>query len=94
MAVIYGYDCGATTGVSTNISILAPGEKPDEPGDIFIADDDNGKVAFRNRNSDGTLKVRLTWTSDDRIEIAFPPQSRISRKKLKTWSLNFTYSQY
>jgi len=44
-AVLFQRACGATTGFTTQISILGPGEVPTGKGNVFIADDDHGAAA-------------------------------------------------
>lgn len=41
-AVLFTRNCGATTGLSTQISVLKPGEVLAGSGNGFIADDDHG----------------------------------------------------
>jgi len=43
-AVLFQRSCGATTGFSTQISVLAHGERPTGAGNAFIADDDHGSA--------------------------------------------------
>ena len=43
-AVLFQRDCGATTGFSTQISVLRAGVEPSDGGNAFIADDGQGVV--------------------------------------------------
>src|SRR5947208_16689490 len=42
-AVLFQRDCGATTGFSTQVSVVSLGQQsPDEPASAFVADCDHG----------------------------------------------------
>ena len=44
-AVVFQRDCGATTGFSTQVSVVTRGASlPNEAGNVFIADTDHGKA--------------------------------------------------
>ena len=44
-AVVFQRDCGATTGFSTQVSVVTKGASlPNEAGNVFIADTDHGKA--------------------------------------------------
>lgn len=58
-AVIYQFDCGATTGFSTQISILEAGDKiPNESGNIFSSDGHPEQVA-----------PDVTWVNENNLNI-------------------------
>ena len=57
-------DCGATTGFSTQVSILNPGEAlPPEGGNVFVGDHDEG--------------VLVRWKSTDHLVVVVPYGTRI-----------------
>jgi hypothetical protein len=67
-AVAFERDCGATTGFTTQISILPNKQKlPNEPGNVFIAE--------------GDLKIRIKWEAEDKLVIAYPPKAKIYLKR-------------
>jgi len=70
--VVFQRDCGATTGYSTQISLLEVGaELPNESGNIFTADTDHGKAPSAEG---GGPEVRIEIISGDQIKI---PNARV-----------------
>ena len=67
-AVAFERDCGATTGFTTQISILPNNQKlPNEPGNLFIAD--------------GDLKIRIKWEAEDKLVITYPRDAKVGLKR-------------
>jgi hypothetical protein len=57
VAVIFNRNCGATTGFSTQLSVLAKGDAvPKEAGNAFVAD--------------GSLALRVRWVSESELVVA------------------------
>ena len=55
--VVFSLSCGATTGFSTQVSVLSTQDAPpDSGGNAFIADADHGKAPLR---SHGVPRVRV-----------------------------------
>ena len=73
-AVLFQRDCGATTGFSTQISILGPDDKPTGSGNAFVADDNDG--AARVGSWDGSW-AETKWLAPDHLLIRYAAQSRI-----------------
>ena len=67
-AVAFERDCGATTGFTTQISIL-PSDRnlPNEAGNLFIAKRD--------------LKVGIKWEADDKLVVTYPREAKIALKR-------------
>src|SRR5690242_16830620 len=61
-AVLFQRDCGATTGLSTQISIVDNGETPSGSGNTFRADDDHG--AARAGDWGGSW-ASVRWLAND-----------------------------
>ncbi|MBO0870381.1 MAG: hypothetical protein J2P15_17640 [Micromonosporaceae bacterium] len=75
-AVIFEYDCGATTGSATHVSLLDRGRRlPAGPGNTFVADDNHGAVPA---GLGGGPQVAATWLSSDRLRLAYPCGARSS----------------
>jgi hypothetical protein len=83
-AVIFQRDCGATTGFSTQVSILFEDEKlPDEGGNAFTADTNHGEAPS---GQGGGPVVEVSWLSDNELLIKHdrraralqPPQSPLN----------------
>lgn len=73
-AVMFLRDCGATTGFSTQISILEAGEQLSGGGNTFRADDDHG--AARTGPWGGSW-AEMRWLAPDRLLIRFATKSRL-----------------
>lgn len=71
-AVVFSRDCGATTGLSTQISILPVGDDLDnEAGNIFVTD-----------SSPKLVKPTMSWQPDaSAIQINFIKQGEIFKAK-------------
>jgi hypothetical protein len=85
-AVVFQRDCGATTGFSTQVTILKTEEKlPNTGGDVFSADTDHGKVASDPGRS---FKIEVYWNGSHQLQIRFPEKARIflSAKEIKVSS--------
>ena len=76
--VLFQRDCGATTGYSTQSSILkAEKDLPGRKGNIFIADDGDRYMPLA---SDGSL-VDIKWISKDKVFIKYPKDFRVFLNK-------------
>jgi len=87
-AVLFQRDCGATTGFSTQISILDADGKPSGGGNAFVADDDHG--APRNGNWEGPW-ADMKWLSPKRLLIRYAAKSRLIKQKERVSGVNITY---
>jgi hypothetical protein len=85
-AVIYQFDCGATTGFSTQISILKANEQPEaEAGNIFSSDGHPKEVA-----------PEVIWVSDKDLNIHIRAGVRVHNQD-EAWGwpwgkINITYN--
>lgn len=73
-AVLFQRDCGATTGFTTQISVVETGEEVSGGGNTFVADDDHGKA--RVGAWEGPW-AEINWLSENRIQIKYARKSRI-----------------
>ena len=79
-AVVFQRSCGATTGFSTQISVL-PSNKtlPKEAGNVFYADDNDGKAKL---NKNFVLeKLEVKWLNDTELLIRYDNQADASEFK-------------
>jgi hypothetical protein len=77
-AVAFERDCGATTGFSTQVSLLPSAKKlPNEAGNIFVAD--------------GNLKVHLEWETNDKLLVRYPVNARVRFKKNSEAGISIRY---
>lgn len=88
-AVVFQRDCGATTGFSTQISILPLShDLPDESGNVFIADCDHGAAPAA---AHGGPEVHLSWSDSNRLEIRFHPKARVFRSESSRDEVEISY---
>ena len=74
-AVVFSRSCGATTGFSTQVSVLSAHDAlPDAGGNAFVADADHGLAPV---GSHGGPRVRLRWEDDGQLVIAHHPLARV-----------------
>ncbi|HEX7821575.1 MAG TPA: hypothetical protein VF463_13280 [Sphingobium sp.] len=67
-------DCGATTGFSTQISIVDSGDRLSGMGNAFRADDNHG--AARTGNWGGPW-VEMRWLSPNHLLVSYAAKSRV-----------------
>ena len=73
-AVAFARDCGASTGFSTQVSIIEARESlSSEAGNVFIADT-GGKAPA---GPGGGPELRLAWVGSGQLRIAHHPDARI-----------------
>ena len=88
-AVIFVRDCGATTGFSTQVSILrSNGQLKNGKGNLFIADTDHGKIPS---NPKGSLEVRIVWDGSKDINIFHHQNTRVFKAEKKVNGINVNY---
>lgn len=87
-AILFQRDCGATTGFSTQISVVAKGETLSGSGNAFRADDDHGAA----RAGDwGGPWASLTWLSNDRLLVRYAQKSRVFEQAANASGVQITY---
>lgn len=77
-AVLFDRNCGATTGFSSQVSVIRPGtELPDQAGNVFVAvvGDDAASTPW------GGPQVALEWTADDSLIIRHDEGARVSSSR-------------
>jgi hypothetical protein len=72
--VIFQRDCGATTGFSTQASLLPAHERLRGSGNVFIADTDHGKAPS---GPVGGPQLDARWIAEDTLELRYHPQARV-----------------
>lgn len=87
-AVLFQRDCGATTGFSTQVSILGAGDQPSGSGNAFRADDDHGSA----RAGDwGGSWAELRWLAPDHLLVRYAAKSRIFEQDDVVSGVKITY---
>ena len=88
-AVTFQRDCGATTGFSTQISILGASRNlPNESGNIFVADCDHGAAPAAPH---GGPEVILVWLDSSHLEVRFHPKARVFLSEPSFDGISITY---
>lgn len=88
VAALFQRDCGATTGFSTQISVLGAGEVPSGGGDAFIADDGHG--AARVGHWQGSL-ADVKWLSPSHLLIRYAAKSRVFKREIRVSGVAISY---
>jgi hypothetical protein len=79
-AVVFERDCGATTGFSTQVSLLGSAEKlPNEAGNVFTAD--------------GDLRIRVQWQSNSEILVKIPLGAKVHLKQSRVAGISVRYEE-
>jgi hypothetical protein len=90
-AVVFQRDCGATTGFSTQISIIsADNDLPDEAGNVFVADTDHGKSPS---GPGGGPPVEVEWKGESSLNITYDNRARVFLRKDSQNGITITYSE-
>jgi hypothetical protein len=77
-AVVFRRDCGATTGLSTQISLLRKGTSlPNGPGNVFSADTNYGVAPSAKW---GGPPVDVKWSAKRTLIVVTDPAARIFRQ--------------
>ncbi len=76
-AVSYLYDCGATAGFSTQVSILDADVSTESSGNVFV--------------SEGKNNIRLKWNSDTDLEIGNTKELRNYKQEKELNSVSISY---
>jgi hypothetical protein len=87
--VVFQRDCGATTGFSTQISILENGEElKNESGNIFTADTDHGKAPS---GQGGGPEVKVVVVSGNAIKILHHSNARVFNHQMQWRGVTIEY---
>ncbi len=89
-AVMFQRDCGATTGFSTQISVVEHGDEPSGGGNTFRADDDHGAAAAGEW---GGPWADMTWLAPDHLLIRYAAKSRLLQQQGEVSGVKISYKQ-
>jgi hypothetical protein len=89
-AVLFQRDCGATTGFSTQISILDVGKDPADAGNAFRADDGHGAAQTA---AWGGPWADLRWLSPKHLLIRYDAKARIFEQKVEISGVRISYEK-
>jgi hypothetical protein len=87
--VVFQRDCGATTGFSTQVSILKAMETlPNESGNLFIANTDHGKAPI---GTGGGPEVTISWVGSRAVHLTHHRNARVFLANLRVLEVSATY---
>jgi len=91
-AVVFQRSCGATTGFSTQISVVRSGRAlPNDGGNLFVADTDHGRAP---RGLGGGPEVRLSWVGPRSLRIAYHRNARVFRAEQNAAGVSAEYVMF
>lgn len=77
VAVLFQRDCGATTGFSTQISVVNAGKQPSGSGNVLTADDDHGGA---HAAPWGGPWAEFAWLSSSRLLVRYDSTARVFQR--------------
>ena len=87
--VVFERSCGATTGFSTQASLVRPGqESPAGAGNVFIADTDHGAAPAAPH---GGPRLDVVWQSNREIRLSHHPRTRVFLAAEQVEDVTFIY---
>lgn len=90
-AVVFERSCGATTGFSTQVSIVDAGAGAGrEAGNAFIADRDHGRAPA---GPGGGPAVEVAWRGDSQLIIRHHPLARVFRSEPRVRGVEVRYER-
>ena len=90
-AVVFQRDCGATTGFTTQISIIsANSDLPNQAGNVFVSDTDHGKSPS---GPGGGPPVEVEWKGESSLNITYDNRARVFLRKDSQNGITITYSE-
>jgi hypothetical protein len=94
-AVLYEYDCGATTDFGTNLAILPASAKFDP-----FAVSDSQRVLVANSNHQavgvdmtGILPVTVAWKGTQDLQVTIPRRAKVFNQKTRSGPVTIEYLQ-
>jgi hypothetical protein len=90
--VVFQRACGATTGFSTQASLLDPSDQlPESSGNVFIADTDHGAAPS---GPGGGPELRVRWLSAQRVEITHHRSARVFKSRKLMDGVRFDFAGF
>jgi len=87
--VIFSRDCGATTGVSTQVSILKKNKNiKNKSGNICVADTDHDKAPS---GPGGGPDIKAIWLGDNLVEIELHEYARVFKQEREYDGITIKY---
>jgi len=90
-AVVFERNCGATTGFSTQISIMsANSDLPNKAGNVFVADTNHGKSPA---GPGGGPPVEVEWKGESSLNITYDNRAGVFLRNDSQNGVTITYSE-
>jgi hypothetical protein len=91
-AIVFERNCGATTGFSSQVSVVpASNLQFSGGGNALVADTDHGAAPSAPY---GGPEIRLKWLSESRLSIAHHSKARLFKNESRVGNTEITYSQF
>ena len=91
-AVIFQRDCGATTGFSTQVSVISKDEKlRDEGGNAFAADTNHGDAPS---GQGGGPVVEVSWLSENELLVKHDRRARALQHSQSPGNVRILYETF
>lgn len=86
-AVVFARSCGATTGFSTQVSVVpARAGLPNDVGNVFVADK-------AHSGPGGGPVVEVAWLDESRLVIRHDPRARVFHSEPRAGAVQVTYER-
>ena len=90
--VVFQRDCGATTGFSTQATLLGPNTHlPNKSGNVFIADTNHGIAPAGNG---GGPEVRVQWLGSKLLLLQHHEKARVFKAKQRLGGVEVRYETF
>ena len=91
-AVVFQRDCGATTGFSTQVSLLPSNKSlPNEGGNVFVVTTDHGKAPA---GAWGGPIVEVSWLDDTHLLLRYDKRAGLSKREESLGNVNVRYETF
>jgi hypothetical protein len=90
--VVFQRSCGATTGFSTQASLIsADATLADEPGNVFVADTDHGVAPS---GTGGGPELRSHWAAPDHLVLQHHMAARVFKAEQRFKNVEIKYETF
>lgn len=87
-AILFERSCGATTGLSTQVSVLRSGVLPAASGNAFVADANH---VAADGNAGGGPWVQVVWIDDNNLIVKYDAQARVFTEQTDVAGVKVAY---
>lgn len=91
-AIVFQRDCGATSGFSTQVSLLPASETlKNEGGNVFSADTDHGRAPS---GVGGGPELKISWRGNSELHIEHHRNARIFANESAFGNIQISYGKF